>query len=178
MGLPTSTHTSLNSGPLAFAESPMDTVQLVALLLHPLLASGLVFWVWWQYSWRKKSYELKGEERAQHLARHEANGERLLWATGVVILVAFLARAFNGWYVNNDPFSSLLPQSLHGFMGPVGFGLMVVMTRYGKQARAQREAGESFAAAKLKHGRAADLIIYLVFIHAFLGFIYTFDVLS
>ena len=156
----------------------MDTVQLVALLLHPLLASGLVFWVWWQYSWRKKSYELKGEERAQHLARHEANGERLLWATGVVILVAFLARAFNGWYVNNDPFSSLLPQSLHGFMGPVGFGLMVVMTRYGKQARAQREAGESFAAAKLKHGRAADLIIYLVFIHAFLGFIYTFDVLS
>ena len=63
-------------------------------------------------------------------------------------------------------------------MGPVGFALMVAMTRYGKQARAQREAGESFAAAKLKHGRAADLIIYLVFIHAFLGFIYTFDVLS
>jgi hypothetical protein len=39
-------------------------------------------------------------------------------------------------------------------------------------------AGESFAVAKLKHGRAADLIIYMVFIHAFLGFIYTFDVLT
>ena len=44
-------------------------------------------------------------------------------------------------------------------------------------ARLKRQAGESFAVAKLKHGRAADLIIYLVFIHAFLGFIYTFDVL-
>ena len=62
-------------------------------------------------------------------------------------------------------------------MGPVGFGLMVFMARLGKQARTQRQAGESFAVAKLKHGRAADLIIYLVFIHAFLGFIYTFDVL-
>lgn len=155
----------------------MDTVQLVALLLHPVLATGLVAWVWWQYSWRKTSYTLKGEERALHLARHEANGERLLWATGVVILVAFFGRAVNGWYVDGDPLGALVPQSLHGFMGPVGFALMVVMTRYGKQARAQREAGESFAAAKLKHGRAADLIIYLVFIHAFLGFIYTFDVL-
>jgi hypothetical protein len=172
------THTSLNSCTLALAESPMDTVQLVVLLLHPLLASGLVVWVWWQYSWRRKSHELKGEERAHHLARHETNGERLLWATGAVILVAFAARGFTGWYEGKPWLAALIPQSLHGFMGPVGFALMVLMTRYGKQARTQREAGESFAVAKLKHGRAADLIIYLVFIHAFLGFIYTFDVLS
>ena len=76
----------------------MDVITTVALLLHPLLASGLVVWIWWQYAWRKKSYELKGEERALHLARHETNGERLLWATGLVILVAFFARAFTGWY--------------------------------------------------------------------------------
>jgi hypothetical protein len=155
----------------------MDIVPLTVLLLHPILASGLVVWVWWQYAWRKKSYELKGAERATHLARHEANGERLLWATGGVILLAFAARGFTGWYNGEDVVSALVPQSLHGFMGPVGFALMVVMTRYGKQARAQREAGESFATTKLKHGRAADLIVYLVFIHAFLGFIYTFDVL-
>ncbi|MEC8151906.1 MAG: hypothetical protein VX068_04595, partial [Candidatus Thermoplasmatota archaeon] len=76
----------------------MDVITTVALLLHPLLASGLVVWIWWQYAWRKKSYELKGEERAVHLARHERNGERLLWATGGVILVAFAARGFTGWY--------------------------------------------------------------------------------
>ena len=91
--------------------------------------------------------------------------------------MAFMARGFTGWYEHGDPWSAMVPQSLHGFMGPVGFGLMVFMTRLGKRARDQREAGESFTTAKLKHGRAADLIIYMVFIHAFLGFIYTFDVL-
>jgi fatty acid desaturase len=156
----------------------MDTLPLLVLLLHPLLASGLVVWVWWQYAWRKKSYELKGEERANHLKKHETNGERLLWATGGVILVAFVARGFVGYYEGGDVMRALVPQSLHGFMGPVGFGLMVALTRFGKQARSQRLAGESFATSKLKHGRSADLVIYLVFIHAFLGFIYTFDVLA
>ena len=147
----------------------MDLTTTIVLLLHPLLASGLVVWIWWQYAWRKKSYELKGEERAVHLARHERNGERLLWATGGVILVAFAARGFTGWYDGQGVVSSLMPQSLHGFMGPVGFGLMVFMTRLGKQARAQRTSGESFHATKLKHGRAADLIVYMVFIPRFFG---------
>ena len=101
----------------------MDLTTTIVLLLHPLLASGLVVWIWWQYAWRKKSYELKGEERAVHLARHERNGERLLWATGGVILVAFAARGFTGWYDGQGVVSSLMPQSLHGFMGPVGFAV-------------------------------------------------------
>ena len=155
----------------------MEGVVFAVLLLHPLLASGLVIWLWWQYSWRKKSYELKGEERAVYLARHERNGERLLVATGAVILIAFVARAVEGWHTNGNPWTNLVPQSLHGFMGPIGFALLVATTRMGRQARSQRLAGESFAQTKLKHGRAADVIIYLVFIHAFLGFIYTFDVL-
>ncbi|MEL0181877.1 MAG: hypothetical protein VW872_02305, partial [Candidatus Poseidoniales archaeon] len=83
-----------------------------------------------------------------------------------------------GWYEGEDVLAALVPGSLQGFMGPLGFGLMVFMTRLGRQARQQRQAGESFTTAKLKHGRAADLIIYMVFIHAFLGFIYTFDVLT
>ncbi len=156
----------------------METLPLLVLLLHPLLASGLVVWVWWQYAWRKKSHELRGEERASYLSKHESNGERLLWATGGVILVAFAARGFVGWYEGDDVLAALLPQSLHGYMGPVGFALMVALTRFGRQAQAQRLAGESFATSKLKHGRAADLVVYLVFIHAFLGFIYTFDVLA
>jgi hypothetical protein len=156
----------------------METLPLLVLLLHPLLASGLVVWVWWQYAWRKKSHELKGEERASYLSKHESNGERLLWATGGVILVAFAARGFVGWYEGDEVLAALLPQSLHGYMGPVGFALMVALTRFGRQAQAQRLAGESFATSKLKHGRAADLVVYLVFIHAFLGFIYTFDVLA
>lgn len=168
----------MNMNGLGVSGEPLDLIPFLALLAHPLLASALVIWVWRQYAWRKKSHELKGEERSVHLAQHERNGERLLWATGGVILVAFLGRAISGWYNEGDVLSNLFPQSLHGFMGPVGFGLMVYLTRLGREAKSNREAGESFAVPKLKHGRAADLIVYLVFIHAFLGFIYTFEVLS
>ena len=172
------THTSLNHNIFRTSESTMDIVPLTVLLLHPLLATGLVAWVWWQYSWRKTSVELRGEARAAYLNRHEQYGERLLYATGFVILLAFAARGFHAWYNQTSILAGLVPQSLHGFMGPVGFALLVVLTRLGKQARIQRIAGESFATSKLKHGRAADVIIYLVFIHAFLGFIYIFDTLA
>ena len=80
----------------------MDIVRLIALLLHPILASSLVAWIWWQYSWRKKSHELKGEDRTAARSRHERMGERLLWSTLGVILVAFLARAVVGQRTNGD----------------------------------------------------------------------------
>jgi len=55
--------------------------------------------------------------------------------------------------------------------------LLYVMTRFGKQAKAKRLSGESYAIEKTKHGRAADFIMALVFIHAFLGFLYIFSVI-
>ena len=102
----------------------MDPVNAIVMLLHPLLASALLVWVWWQYSWRKKGHELKGEERKDARSRHERMGERLLWATFGVILVAFMARAVVGLRTNGDALSNLMPQSLHGFMGPVGFAML------------------------------------------------------
>jgi hypothetical protein len=48
----------------------------------------------------------------------------------------------------------------------------------GKETKVAREQGESFSNLKTKHGRMADLVIALVFIHAFLGFLYIFDVLG
>ena len=40
------------------------------------------------------------------------------------------------------------------------------------------ENKESIVAPRTRHGRAADLMLILVGIHAFLGFLYTFAVLS
>lgn len=166
----------MNSTELTQPAGHMELVPAIALLLHPLLASGLVVWVWWQYTWRKHSKELKGDEREQHRARHERNGERLLVATGLVIVVAFAGRMVNGWYTQGSVWADIWPQSLHGYMGPVGFALLVALSRFGREAKTLRESGESYALAKTKHGRAADLVIYLVFLHAFMGFIYTFDI--
>ena len=156
----------------------MELVPVIALLLHPLLASGLVVWIWWQYSWRKKSHELKGEERNAARSRHEQMGERLLWASFGVILIAFIARAVVGYRTDGDVFSNLMPQQLHGFMGPVGFGLLFMLARMGRNTKRAREDGQKFKHHALKHGRAADLIVVLVFIHAFLGFLYLFTVIG
>ena len=156
----------------------MDPVNTIVMLLHPVLASALLVWVWWQDSWRKKSHELKGEERLAARNRHERMGERLLWSTLGVILVAFLARAVVSVRTDGSPFSNLMPQSLHGFMGPVGFALLFLLARMGRRAKKARNEGEKFSHHVLKHGRAADLIVVLVFIHAFLGFLYLFAVLQ
>ena len=155
----------------------MDIVRIVVLLLHPILATGLLGWIWWQYSWRKKSHELKGDERKKARTQHENYGERLIWAAFLVICVAFMSRAFIGWRENESILASIIPQSLHGFMGPVGFVLLFLLARMGRRARDARNQGEKFTHHSMKHGRAADLIIVLAFIHAFLGFLEIFAIL-
>ncbi len=153
-------------------------VRNLALLAHPILACGLIYWIWWQYSWRKKSTDLKGDDRKKALESHEQMGDRLVWATLLVIIVAFLGRAIAGWRSNGDVFSEIWPTNLHGFMGPLGFILLLVLARLGKKTKAARLAGEKFSHVKRKHGRAADFIIVLAVIHAFLGFLYLFSVLG
>ena len=154
----------------------MDIVRIVVLLLHPLLATGLLGWIWWQYSWRKKSHELKGENRKKALTQHEKYGNRLIWSAFFVICVAFSSRAFIGWRENKS-FVAALEPTLHGVMGPIGFVLLFLLARMGRRARDARNEGEKFAHHALKHGRAADLIVVLAFLHAFLGFLSIFKVL-
>ena len=156
----------------------MDLINAFILLLHPVLATLLLVWIWWQYSWRRKSFELKGEQRNEARSRHETMGERLLYSSFGVIAIAFMARATVAWRSGEPVISSLMPQSLHGFMGPVGLGLLYALARMGRKARDARMDGEKFSHHRIKHGRAADLIVVLVFIHAFLGFLYLFMVLE
>ena len=155
----------------------LDLVRTSALLAHPILACGLIYWIWWQYSWRKKNVVLKGEKRKEALENHEKMGNRLVWATFVVIMIAFIGKAIAGWRSNGDVFSEIWPTNLHGYMGPLGFILLVVLARMGKQTSDARISGKKFTHMKLKHGRAADFIVIIAIIHAFLGFLYIFSVL-
>jgi hypothetical protein len=155
----------------------LDLIRTLALLAHPILACGLIYWVWWQYSWRKKSTLLKGDDRKTALGSHIKMGDRLVWATFAVIMVAFIGRGIAGWRSNGDIFSEIWPTNLHGFMGPLGFILLVVLARLGRKTASAKIAGEKFSHLKLKHGRAADFIVVIAIIHAFLGFIYLFSVL-
>ena len=156
---------------------PMDYIRVIALLAHPILASVLIFWLWQQYSWRKRSKSLKGEERKMAMEKHEKSGEMILWAGFGVVGVAFIGRMVAGWRSEGDILAEIWPTSLHGFIGPLGLVLLLIMVNLGKKTRAKRLANESFAVEKTKHGRAADFVMALVFIHAFLGFLYIFSVL-
>jgi hypothetical protein len=118
--------------------------------------------MWWQYGWKNKSRKLKGKERRQHIENHEKIGERILISAIAIVIIAFAAR----WYTG----LGLMPTQLHGFMGPFGIILLWIMTRWGRVAKKEN-------VAKKKHGRAADLLIALVFFHSFLGFLYIFSVL-
>jgi hypothetical protein len=152
-------------------------VRTIIMLIHPLLAAAFVLWLVRQYGWRKKGMTLKGDERKQALDRHQRHGELILWAGIALALIAFLARAISGFLVEDDWTSDLLPQNIHGFSGPIGLVLLWSVVRYGRKTAEKKQVNESFTVERTKHGRASDLMMALVMIHAFLGLIYTFQVI-
>ena len=140
----------------------MEVLRTVILLLHPITAIAILAWMWWQYGWKRKSAELKGMTRREELERHERVGERILQAAILSVIIAFLAR----WYTG----LGLIPGSLHGFTGPIGITLLWITARWGRKSRKD-------SVTKTKHGRAADLLIALMFFHSFLGFLNVFSIL-
>ena len=71
----------------------------------------------------------------------------------------------------------LIPNHFHGWAGLLGLGLMIYLRRLGIKASKNREAGKSFSKISKFHGRVSDIMIYLIMIHAFLGFLYLFTYL-
>ena len=155
----------------------MDMFSTIVLLLHPIFAIVLITAMWWQYSWKTRQLQYKGETRVTHVAQHQRFGELLLSSAIAIVLLAFIARAIHAYIHNESILASLIPSSLHGFSGPIGLFLLYYMVRFGRRAAELKEKGDSFALPKKQHGRASDLVMILVFIHAFLGFLYIFEVL-
>ena len=156
----------------------MEPLSTALLLVHPFLALLLVLWLVRQHGWRKGGGTLTGEARREALADHVRSGERLLMATVGLVLVAVFARAAAGYIEEGRVTAMLLPTNLHGWTGPLGLWVLWTTVRHGRQALAAMENKESIVAPRTRHGRAADLMLILVGIHAFLGFLYTFAVLS
>ena len=155
----------------------MGILTSAILLLHPIVACLVLWWMWKQYGWKKKSAEMKGEERKNELELHEKNGERLLQLAIGTVLLAFIAKGIVAFIEGGDIVRALIPGSLHGWTGPFGVSLLWVMARWGRRAQKLRLEKVSFHIPKTKHGRAADILITCMFLHAFLGFLYLFTVL-
>ncbi len=157
----------------------MDPTQVFVLLLHPFAALLVIREFFRQRDWRKQSIALKGAERAAALERHETEGERLFRLVIAVIGLAFLARIASTFLAGEDlGIRALLPGHFHGWSGLLGLGLMAYLWSLGRKTRAKKAAGESFARMKDLHGRLSDVMIGLILIHAFLGFLYLIQLIG
>ena len=151
----------------------MDPALVLILLLHPIAALLVIREFILQRDWRKKSLELKGQERASESRRHEIEGERLFRLVIAVIGLAFLARLVSASLSGEDlGYDDLMPGHFHGWGGLLGLLLMTYLWILGRRASSRKAAGESFARTKDLHGRLSDVMMVLIIIHAFLGFLY------
>ena len=153
----------------------MDVTRIVIILLHPLLAISLLGWIIWQHRWRARGLKLKGDDRANALSAHEIWGRRILPAAIGVVLVAFAANIWKGYTEDGNWSSHIYPNSVHGVLGLFGLILLTITWKMGNKIVTLREAGKKWSLDKTKHGRAADLIVILAVIHAFIGFLYIFE---
>lgn len=156
----------------------MEAAATVIILLHPLCALTVIWLFVNQRKWRQTSSELRGKERISAIKNHEKNGNKLfLYVIGVISL-AFISKIFYFQIINGQVyFSDLIPNHFHGWAGLLGLGLMFYLRRLGMKASKNRTAGKSFSKISRLHGRISDVMIYLILIHAFLGFLYLFTYL-
>ena len=157
----------------------MDPALVLILLLHPIAALLVIREFILQRDWRKKSLELKGQERASESRRHEIEGERLFRLVIAVIGLAFLARLVSASLSGEDlGYDDLMPGHFHGWGGLLGLLLMTYLWVLGRRASSRKAAGESFSRTKDLHGRLSDVMMVLIIIHAFLGFLYLLQLIG
>ena len=152
----------------------MGIIELGIILVHPILALILLWWMFQQLSWKKKGTTLRGKEREESLEVHERVGTRLLPALLIVVICAFLSNIWRGINEGLGWDEYFFPSNLHSATGIIGTILFFVTWRLGREIVEKRQANESWQHTKSKHRRAAELIIILGCIHAFIGFILIF----
>ena len=145
------------------------------LVAHPIAALGVIALMIHQYRYRKRRKEMRGEEAKDERTAHEEAGEK---AYILAISVVALGLAINmATDFSEQGIIAVLPSHVHGWFGIMGLILFTILVRKGRLAKAQREAGDSFSLEMQRHGRAADIIVILMVVHAFLGFLYLFQLL-
>ena len=149
----------------------------VIIFLHPLLAGVLIYWMYKQYQYRSKRLELRGETAKKFRTEHEKSG-LLIYRSALVVVTIGLITNYCIGFTKGEGKYSFLPSSFHGWLGIIGIILLTILVNSGKTVKRLRESKESFAFELKKHGRASDFVMAMLIIHAFLGFIYLFQLLA
>ena len=156
----------------------MEVAATVIILLHPLAALTVIWSFLNQRKWRQLGTKLKGLERQRAVVNHEKSGNKLFFQVIGVISLAFFSKVIYFQIINGEViYSNLIPNHFHGWAGILGLLFMIYLRRLGIQSSKNRKEGISFAKISNLHGRVSDIMVYLIFIHAFLGFLYLFTYL-
>ena len=94
-----------------------------------------------------------------------------------VIALAFGAHIARASLAGLKVTTYLVPGHFHGWAGLLGLLFMIALWRVGRATRDLKSKGKTFAHSKELHGRISDVMMMLVTIHAFLGFIYLLKIL-
>ena len=94
-----------------------------------------------------------------------------------VITLAFGAHIARARLEGLEATTYLTPGHFHGWAGLLGLLFMITLWRIGRKTRDLKLEGKSFARSKEFHGRVSDVMVMLVAIHAFLGFLYLLKIL-
>ena len=151
-------------------------LQAVIIFIHPLFAIGILYWMYKQYQYRSKRLELRGRAAIKYREKHEKSGVLIYRSVLVVITIGFITNSSIG-FASGEGYYSLFPSSLHGWFGIMGLILLTITVNTGKTVKAHRESDKSFSFELQKHGRASDIVMILLALHAFIGFIYLFQLL-
>jgi len=155
----------------------VDPVSTAVLLLHPITALTLIWLFVKQRRWRQQNLLLRGTERVTALNAHQATGDRMMAAVIGVIALAFGAHIARASLEGLEVTAYLVPGHFHGWAGLLGLLFMITLWRAGRKTRDLKIHKKSFAHSKEIHGRISDVMMLLVTIHAFLGFLYLLKIL-
>ena len=159
----------------------MDPLDLVIILLHPIAAIIVIGWMIRQHRWRQRGKLLKGDERKNAVHSHEKDGQRIYILAWVLVIGGFAANATYRMRTEGVTIPhAFLPTGaggLHAGGGVLGLILLTYLWRKGREVKHLRDSGQSWSTEKSQHGRASDIIMLLIFIHAFLGFLWLLQIL-
>lgn len=157
----------------------VDATQALILLIHPIAALLVIREFNRQRKWRALSTILKGEERTTELQNHERAGDLMLRYVILVIGIGFLSHfvvaIVEGESIRLD---LLIPGHFHGWGGFLGLALTYYLWNLGKKTSRAKELGNKFTMTKNLHGKVSDVIMILITIHAFLGFLYLLQLIG
>lgn len=157
----------------------MGLAQVIVLLLHPFAAMLVIREFMRQREWRIKRIELKDSDRSNALERHEKEGNIILILVVFVILLAFFARITTAFMDGEKlGLATVLPGHFHGWSGLLGLLLMIYLWSLGRKTKSLMSTGEKFTRVKELHGRISDVMMGLILIHAFLGFLYLLKIIG